>query len=163
MSKPINPNQKTHRRVLVFIGGALLLGGIALMLTALLAFASAFTAPLSPGGGPPEGIGRFFLAFLGIPMMFVGGLLLKFGLLGSIARYSAGEIVPVATDSFNYAVDQTKDGVRNLSSAVREGVSGGTPAESVEARLAQLKDLRDKGLIDEADYQAQQDRILAEL
>ena len=110
--------------------------------------------------------------------------------MGVAARYAAGELVPVATDTLNYAVDESKDSVRDLVSAVHQGVGNEaaqeiTPpppaavvppkpvvekpvietksSESVEDRLKKLKLLLNQGLIDEDDYQAQQERILADL
>ena len=43
------------------------------------------------------------------------------------------------------------------------GTPGGHQAGSTEERLVRLQDLRDKGLLDDAEYRAQRERILDEL
>jgi len=43
------------------------------------------------------------------------------------------------------------------------GMPGGRQAGSAEERLARLQDLRGKGLLDDAEYRAQRERILGEL
>ena len=92
------------------------------------------------------GIGLFLSAFfegfggminpvrpvLGLVLAAVGGFLTVFGLqslafgnLGRVARYRAGEALPLAKDVFEQTAPMAGDMARNLSRAVREGWQGG--------------------------------------
>ena len=64
-------------------------------------------------------------AFLGMPLLFVGTILTAYGFMGAVARYSAGEMAPVATDTFNYMANETQDGVKTLTAAIGQGLSQG--------------------------------------
>lgn len=46
-----------------------------------------------------EGPTRFWMFFLGVPLLGVGGWLLQAGFLGVGARYVSGEVTPVAKDT----------------------------------------------------------------
>lgn len=81
------------------------------------AFVSFFTAD-----GPPR---LFWMAFLGMPLIFVGAALSMAGYMGAVARYAAAEQAPVAADTFNYVAGETGEGVRAVASAVREGLATG--------------------------------------
>lgn len=71
--------------VLVTVGGLL----------TLTAFADFFASFGDPASGMPT---RFWMAFLGLPMLGIGSTMLKAGFLGEGARYVAGEVTPVAQD-----------------------------------------------------------------
>ena len=45
-----------------------------------------------------------------------------YGYMGRMARYVSQEMTPVATDTFKYAVGETKESVRDLVGAVGEGL-----------------------------------------
>ena len=45
---------------------------------------------------------RFWMLFVGLPLLAVGGWLAMAGWGGALARYSAGEGMPVARDSIDY-------------------------------------------------------------
>jgi len=66
----------------------------------------------------------FWCLFLGMPCVFFGGVMSKIAFMGSVARYMSAESAPVAKDTFNYMADGTKDGVRDIASAIREGMVG---------------------------------------
>ena len=89
------------------------------------------------------GIGSFFLsfgsfgspkyfwcAFVGMPLMFVGSALCKFGFLGAVTRHMANEVMPVGKDSFNYMAAGTKDSVRDLAQAASEGFQQGASGKT---------------------------------
>lgn len=142
--------------------GVLMLGtGVVLTAIAFISFFSAFSGH---SFGPPKG---FFLAFIGLPLMGIGGAICKFAFMGSVARYAAGELAPVGRDTFNYMARGTRPGVRNLTSAAREGWHGAPAADrdkgTVRERLAKLESLRAEGLIDAEDFEEQKDRILNDL
>jgi len=104
--------------LLIVIGGTFLIVGIG-------SFFAAF------GGMEPP---RFFwCAFVGMPILFVGGVLTSYGFMGSAMRYSAQEMAPVGKDTFNYMADGTKDSVKTLASAIGEGLrAGSAPAQGAE-------------------------------
>ena len=66
----------------------------------------------------------FFLGFIGLPLMFVGGVMSSFGWQSVLLRYQAREVGPVAGQSFNYLAGETRDGIRDIAAAVGEGVRG---------------------------------------
>ena len=62
-------------------------------------------------------------------MVAFGGGMTKFAYMGSIARYMSAESAPVAKDTFNYMADGTKEGVRDIAGAIREGIVGESGGE----------------------------------
>jgi hypothetical protein len=81
------------------------------------------------GGGMPH---YFWLAFIGMPLMFVGIVLCQFGFMGAVARFIAGESAPVAADTVNYLAEETKGAVETVAKAAAKGV-----VEGIEAGRAQ--------------------------
>jgi ribosomal protein L40E len=82
---------------------------------------------------PDEGPRYFWCAFVGLPTLFVGMMLLRAGYIGAVARYVAEEGEPVAKDTFNYMADGTKDEVRSVAEAIGEGLGlrpGGPEADT---------------------------------
>lgn len=73
---------------------------------------------------PFHGFPFAFLVFVGMPLMFVGGVMSQMAFMGALARYAAGEAAPVGKDTFNYMAHGTRDGVRDITSAIREGFTG---------------------------------------
>jgi len=113
-SRAINPHSNAQRTLLRLVGGVLtVVGGI----FALVGFASFFSA--FGGTGAPD---KFWCVFVGLPMLGFGMMLLKMGFLGTAARYVAGEVAPVATDTLNYVADETHDSVRKVAGAVASGM-----------------------------------------
>jgi len=115
--QPNDPRHLAARDFFRVAGPMILLIGLVFVVTSI---ASLFT---HEGFGPPR---YFWMGFVGMPLIFVGGVLSSFGYMGAIARYQANEGLPVATDAFNYAAHQTKDGVRTLAGAVTEGLREGS-------------------------------------
>ncbi|MHC4410920.1 MAG: zinc ribbon domain-containing protein [Planctomycetota bacterium] len=72
----------------------------------------------------PEKPNRFWMAFVGVPLMGLGTVLTRIGFLGVAARYVAGETAPVAADAFDYVARESRDGIRTVTSAVAEGLRG---------------------------------------
>jgi hypothetical protein len=52
-----------------------------------------------------EGPTRFWMLFVGIPLLAVGGWLCQAGYAGAAARYASGELSPVVKDSATYLSD----------------------------------------------------------
>jgi hypothetical protein len=72
----------------------------------------------------PERPNRFWMAFVGVPIMGIGIALTRIGFLGVAARYVAGETAPVVADAFDYVAHESRDGIRTVTSAVAEGLRG---------------------------------------
>jgi hypothetical protein len=72
--------------------------------------------------GPPR---FFWCAFIGLPLVFAGGVMTLLGFLGAIQRYVAGESAPVATDVVNYMGENTQPGVQSIAKAVTQGIREG--------------------------------------
>ena len=64
----------------------------------------------------------FWCAFVGMPLVIAGMGMTKFGYLGAIYRYIAGETTPVARDAFNDLGEGIGPGVKAVTKAVTEGV-----------------------------------------
>jgi len=118
------PQHHQTRSALRVIGPLILIIGLVLTIVGLSGFFSAFGSGPS-FGGPPPGMRRFFLAFIGLPMMAVGGAITKFAFMGSVARYVASEAAPVVKDTTNYMIDGTKDAVGDLAQSVGAGIAAG--------------------------------------
>ncbi len=111
------PQQAGIRRTLRRAGVAILaLGG----LLTLIGIGSFFTAFGS--FGPPR---FFWCAFLGMPLLFIGGVMTLFGYMGAMQRYVAGESAPVAKDVANYVGETIQPGVKSIAKAVAEGIKEG--------------------------------------
>jgi hypothetical protein len=72
--------------------------------------------------GSFEPPGYFWCAFVGLPLVAVGLVMCKFGYLGTIYRYFAGEAAPVAKDAVNYMGEGIQPGVKAVAKAVTEGI-----------------------------------------
>ncbi|MCK4294662.1 MAG: zinc-ribbon domain-containing protein [Planctomycetes bacterium] len=114
----IDPGHRGIRDVLRVVGPIVAAIGLIFIIVGMVSFFSAFG---SFGRGPSH----FWCVFVGMPLLGVGILLTKFGYIGKVARYVAGEIAPVGKDTFNYMADGTKDGVKTVARAIGEGLGGG--------------------------------------
>jgi len=59
---------------------------------------------------------------IGLPILFVGLVLLRMGYLGAASRYAASEIAPVVADTTNYLVRETAGSMQIAARAVAEGL-----------------------------------------
>ena len=62
----------------------------------------------------------FFLLWIGGPLTFVGIVLLMFGYMGAVSRYTATQQAPVMKDTTNYVVQGTRD---EVVQTIKDGVS----------------------------------------
>ncbi|HXI53869.1 MAG TPA: hypothetical protein VNH84_20285 [Candidatus Saccharimonadales bacterium] len=114
MSKLQTPKHRGIRSFLR-VAGPLVAGvGLIFLIIGMASFFSAFG-----GGGPPR---LFWCCFVGMPLLFVGGVMCKFGFMGAVARYTAAEQVPVATDAISDLAEGTQGAVKTVARAVAEGV-----------------------------------------
>lgn len=124
-SRPINPNADAQRSGLRTIGLILTVVGAIFMIVGIGSFFSSMNSAMTSTptfGELPAGPDKFWCAFVGMPLLGIGIGMLKYGYMGKAARYVAGEIAPVATDTMKYAANETRDSVRDLASAVSEGL-----------------------------------------
>ena len=106
-SSRLDPGHNKSRKVLRVVGPILLVVGFLLLATIIL-------------------------GIIGIPLIFVGGVMTMYGYMGKVARYTAGEMAPVAKDTFNYVATESKEGVTAVASAIGEGLAaGGESKESI--------------------------------
>ena len=120
------PGQNSIRKGLRVAGPAIFLVGLlCFIIAAISLFASA------GGGGMPH---LFWLGFVGLPLMFVGGVLCQFGFMGAVARFMAGEAAPVAVDTVNYMAEETKGAVETVAKAAAKGAVEGIEAGRAESR-----------------------------
>jgi len=104
------------------VAGILLVGiGLVMIVICFSALFSTMNAdPLTDDSfGPPK---RFFLGFIGMPVLAVGGWCLQAGFMGAAARYSAGETMPVVRDSAAYLTDG--EGILGVGRTVDDAPSG---------------------------------------
>lgn len=82
------------------VAGVLVVGvGFVLTAIALMDFFATFA---DPSRGMPT---KFFLGFIGLPLMGFGGALLRAGFMGMALQYAAGESLPVVKDGAAYLTD----------------------------------------------------------
>jgi hypothetical protein len=79
---------------------------------------------------PPR---HFWLAFVGIPLMFVGSVLSMYGFMGAVFRFAAGEVAPVGADTAKYMAEETKGAVETVAKAAAKGVVEGIDAGYLES------------------------------
>jgi hypothetical protein len=117
MSKLQNPKHDRTRSILRKLG--MLIAGVGLIFL-IVGMASFFIA--FGGGGPPR---LFWCCFVGMPLVFVGGVMCMFGFMGAVFRYTAAEQVPVATDAISDLADGTQESVKTMARAAAAGVKEG--------------------------------------
>ncbi|MFT5422303.1 MAG: hypothetical protein ACI89L_000060 [Phycisphaerales bacterium] len=111
MPRPNRDKYAGPRGFFQAVGPIALLIGVVLVGVAVADFFSAFN---SMGGSTPS---KFFLAFIGLPLMAVGGWMIQAGYLHAIADYASTE---------------TADGVTTTVSAARRGWEEGAEPDDDE-------------------------------
>jgi hypothetical protein len=115
----ITPGHVRVRNRLRFFGPIIF--GFGLLLTII----SAASIIADSGSFTPDHYG--WLGFVGLPLMFVGGVCSMYGYMGAMTRYAMSEGAPPMKDTFNYLADGTQEGMtktgRALASGIREGLT----------------------------------------
>src|ERR1043166_3743134 len=124
------PAQNSIRGALRIAGPTSLLIGIVCLIVAVVNFF------VSTGHNNPPGL--FWLFFIGMPLVFIGGVLCQFAFMGAVARFIAGETAPVAADTVNYVAEETKGAVETVAKAAAKGV-----VEGIQEGRAQLEQGKD--------------------
>ncbi len=110
-------NQSAARSVFRVLGVLAVLAGLTLMVIAGMEF---FTLE---GFEEPT---RFWMFFVGMPLLAVGGWLLQAGFMGAGARYASGELAPVAKDTAHYLTDGK--GLLGVGTTTSGATPSATPA-----------------------------------
>ncbi len=114
MSRLQTPGHHGTRSFLRVAGPLVAAVGLIFLIVGTVSFFSAFG-----GSGSPR---LFWCCFVGMPLLFVGGVMCMFGFMGAVARYTAAEQVPVTTDAINDLAEGTQGAVKTVARAVAEGV-----------------------------------------
>jgi hypothetical protein len=117
LKKLQQPGQSSIRTGLRIAGPVIFLTGAICTIIGLVSFFASF--------GSMEMPHYFWLAFIGMPLMFVGGVMCQFGFIGAVARFIAGESAPVAADTVNYMAEETRGAVETLAKSAAKGVVEG--------------------------------------
>ena len=105
------------RTVLRLVGPVTAALGLTLMIIGFGSFFASFGS-----FEPPR---YFWCAFAGMPLFVVGTIMCRFGYLGAIQRYVAGESAPVAKDVVNYMGENAQPGIKDVAKAITEGIIEG--------------------------------------
>jgi len=92
------------------------IGFILVIIGGLFTFIGFIDFFVSFGYGNPN---LFFFSFLGMPLLFAGGICLRYGYMGEVARYTNSEIVPVKKDTFNYLLRGTREELSNTIKSIK--------------------------------------------
>ena len=103
-------SQEKYRTAFRVLGVLALATGLVLTIVGFTNFFAGFS---DPSGEMPT---RFFLTFIGLPLVAVGLWLLQAGFLGAATRYAAGETMPVVKDAAAYLTDG--EGIHGVGRAV---------------------------------------------
>ncbi len=128
----IDPNHETNRKKITTIGVILLVVGIPCLLIGLGLFLSFFFAVASAFSDGPMGMmdmgaifGRTVIGFMmiagGAFLSMIGFQMVAFGNVGRLARYQAGETMPVAHDVLRHSTPVIGDVAREVTRSAREG------------------------------------------
>ena len=109
-----SPQHATIRTVLRVGGPIIALIGLLFIIVGIGSFFASF--------GTFEQPRYFWCTFVGMPLLFVGLVMCKFGYLGAVFRYVAGETAPVAKDAVNYLGEGIQPGVKAMTKAATEGI-----------------------------------------
>lgn len=131
MDNKQNEQHKKTKKTLRLVSGILLGGGICLTATGFISFFSAFG-----NGGFPE---LFWCAFLGLPMLGIGGSIASVANRREISTYMKNEDVPVV----NEASKELSLATKNVTSAIKEGLSGAN-TDGIRCSCGELNEKGDK-------------------
>lgn len=109
--KDIDPRHEKTRSTLRVIGLFAVIIGLAFTAVGMISFFSAFGSFRAPT--------YFWCAFIGLPVLSIGINILKNAYMERITRYKAGEIAPVAKDTFNYIAEETSEGVKTIADSIK--------------------------------------------
>jgi hypothetical protein len=127
-TNPIDPGHNQTRALLRLAGPLLMVVGGLLAIVGAVDFFSAFGSMRPPT--------LVWCLFVGLPLLSLGFAVARAGFAGKVARYYSQEYTPVATDTFKYAAREAKDGIRDVASAIAEGLALPNEVELTESSQA---------------------------
>lgn len=133
--RQIDPGHSETRGCLRVLGPMLIILGGGFMLVGMVDFFASF--------GGWEGPQLFWCCFVGMPLLFAGFVTTSYGYMGKVARYQAGEMAPVAKDTFNYLADGTQEGVETVSSAISRGLAHGVTSDTASVACPRCGEAND--------------------
>ncbi len=110
-----DPKHEKTKVTLRIVGISLLVVGAVLEIISLASFAGAFGSMSGPSP-------LFFLSFIGIPCLFVGGVCTALGFMRATASFVASQGAPVTKDTINYMVDGTSDTIAKTVNKIKNGL-----------------------------------------
>jgi len=110
------------RSLLRLLGPVLMVIGGIFTIIAMIDFFTSFGTFNAPS--------KFWMAFVGLPLIGVGTWMARFGYLGVAAGYVAGEVAPIAKDVANYLADETEEATATVARAITRGVTEGVGRET---------------------------------
>ena len=130
-----DPGHQAVRSGLRVLGPMVFLTGLCLLIVGAVSFFQSFA---SFGVGQSSFPRYFWCAFLGLPLMWLGGVLSVPAYMATASRFMAREMIPVQRDAFNTMADGASDGIRTVAQAIGEGFAaaggyGGTMASYCSA------------------------------
>jgi hypothetical protein len=113
----IDPGHNAVRDTLRVVGPVVVLIGLGFTIVGIADFFRAFGS-----FAPPKLI---WCAFVGLPLLFAGGVLSSYGYMGKVMRYTAQEIAPAGKDTFNYLAEGTREGIKTVAGVIGQGLREG--------------------------------------
>ncbi len=115
------PEHTNTCKLLRRVGLAALVLGVLLAVLGIGSFMFSFIGAFSSNGEPSFPV-LFPLAFVGMPLLFVGAACLMAGYTGAVSKYIVREQVPAAAEGINRLVPATLGSLRGAASAVGHGL-----------------------------------------
>jgi len=114
------------RVLLRVLGPLLIVTGLGFMFVGTADFFSAFNSHTFRG---PD---KFWMNFVGIPLIGIGTWMTRYGYLRVAVGYVAGEVAPVGKDVINYLGQETQGTVEEVARAAGQGIAEALGHETAE-------------------------------
>ena len=123
----LDPGHNAVRDALRVVGPILVLTGLGFMIVGFVDFVRAF-----------NGFGHarlFWCFFVGMPLLFAGGILSSYGYMERVLRYTAEETAPPVKDTLNYLAEGTRESIKTVAGAIGEGLREGGLGSAPSTRV----------------------------
>ena len=160
MTNKINPKHIAQKNRLIKIAKLFLVVGGIILVTGIYLVSN--HEPFSEDNVLSGTTKHTFVA-IGIFSLFIAGNLLFFANTGAILRFKAQEMAPVGADTLNFLGEKAKPGIQEVAGAIASGVKQKKEDVPIDMRFSKLKDLFDKGLISQKEYEEKRTEILEDI
>ena len=128
MESRIDPSHSGARSLLRILGPILLITGVLLLIIGgIRMFSPAWSH--DPFDSFEQSARTSFSGFgmvaAGMLCLFCGSVMTIYGFMGRVTRYSAAEIAPVASDTFNCLAQGSKQGIATVAKSIASGIAQG--------------------------------------